>query len=343
MLEHQHKPGTTTTVALSMTHPGRIKLRVHSGYRINQTAEVPNQGIIIGSSDSAGFFLDDPLVSPEHAGLFPNKNRWVLHDLASENGTFLNGRLIKQSTVNPGEIIRVGNRELSIEFMPSADESGWVKRSGEWVQIPRIIAHELRNYLGFLDKGVEQLRQDPELEQRFNSEFQVMQVAKDKIDDLVQHLRVGCIPPRFKNENLSDIIWEQSALLASLAESRSVRLLVTSCPDTLPIRADRDQIGRCFLNVFKNALEACSEGDEIRVSASLKDQTALVVVQDTGMGMDANTVESMWSPLFTTKKDGNGLGAFIARTILMRHNGTVSVTSVVKSGTTLEIRLPVIP
>jgi signal transduction histidine kinase len=96
----------------------------------------------------------------------------------------------------------------------------------------------------------------------------------------------------------------------------------------------------CILNLLKNGLEACGEGDAIRVSLTESVRSVTIVIQDTGSGMDEETLANMFVPLFTTKPNGNGLGAFIARTVILRHFGSIHVKSVINSGTMAIIELP---
>ncbi|MBN1355058.1 FHA domain-containing protein [bacterium] len=333
---------SSSTLALRLTYPGRVRLNVHAHPPLSRVIDVPPEGVVIGTDLDTVLLIDDPLVSPRHIVLYRDGQRWMVRDLNSENGTFINRGLIHQAAVFPGDSLQIGNTELSIQYEPSIRDIGWMKRSGEWVQIPGIIAHELKNYLHVLDTGVEHLGSDPEVERRFKSQIEVMKLAREKIDELAQNLRDGCIPPRMESVNLHEILWEQCAVLEPAAALRGIRLNVDIPPGNTWIRADRRQMGRCMLNLLKNAVEACRIDEEVSLSTRSDDRSVHVRIRDTGIGMDAETARSMWAPLFTTKPDGNGLGAFIARTVIQRHEGRVFVESMPDRGTTVEIFLPIV-
>ena len=192
----------------------------------------------------------------------------------------------------------------------------------------------------FLDLGVEQLKHNASLLSIDPGSLHLLELAREKMEELVSVLRNGCIPPKFKRINLSEIIWEQISLLESIAQDRKIELKMQLSSEDIIVNADPNQLGRCLMNVIKNAVEACSENDSVTISTIPFSELVVITINDTGCGMDADTLASIWTPLFSTKPEGNGLGAFIARTVILKHHGLIEAESKPGIGTTIRIQLP---
>ena len=333
-------PSNTASTSVLRLLDGRSGLlRVISGPEAGREIHLPLKITTMGSHQSAEILLADPLMSKIHFQIQPKDGWWYVRDLNSENGTFLNDILILESAILPGEVLLAGNSELVFNLDDSAGE-GWVKQKGEWVEIPRIIAHELKNYMQFLDVGVEHLRRDPDVESRYPGEIRTLVMAKEQIEELVHSLRAGCVAPRKKILDLREILWEQLMILESVAEDLAIKLIPEISGEKTEVMGDPQQLGRCFLNLIKNAFEACKQGDHVRVGLECEKDWVIVRISDTGCGMDNEVCEAMWTPLFTTKDSGNGLGSFIARTIIVRHQGLIEVKSELHKGTIISIQIP---
>ncbi len=111
-----------------------------------------------------------------------------------------------------------------------------------------------------------------------------------------------------------------------------------------PLEANPGQLSQVVLNLLTNAADAVGEGGEIVVRTEGRaPDLQLLVVEDNGTGMDADTREHVFEPFFTTKEvgRGTGLGLAIAYGIVERHNGTIRVHSEPGAGTRFEVELPV--
>ncbi|MBN1878573.1 FHA domain-containing protein [bacterium] len=329
-----------TSLSIRLQMNGRLKLVVDKGKQLGKEFFVENT-TVIGNDPAADIMLDDPLVCPRHARIARDGSIWKIWDLKSENGTFINGRLISVVPVLPDCEIHLGSTVLVARYSePPRIETALVQRSGEWIQLPRIIAHELKNYLQFFDAGIEQIKQDTNVSRRFDGEIRSLEMAGGKMDELVQMLRTGCTEPRLSEMDLVELILEQIALVEGTALLTGIDLKWNLPETPVIITMDAGQIGRSLLNILKNALEACSNGDIIDIKLVLSEFQISLTITDTGHGMDPATLAAMWTPLFTTRPDGNGLGAFIAQTAIMRHKGMIKAESQPGKGTVVTIELP---
>ncbi len=337
---------STTALRIYLARP--LRLIVIRGPDTGLEMDLAGLPISIGSDPNTDLTLTDPTVSRFHGRLYPDRHWWMYRDLNSATGSFHNNSPIQDSALFPGEIIRLGHSEFSLayrepsseEFHDTIQDTGAVLRNGEWVQLPRIIAHELRHYIEFLDSGVEHLNNDPHIRKTFESDIKTLQMASHRMDELVQALRDGCIKPRMKPVNLTELLWEQIALIEPIACNRGITLNPDLPETDVMVRGDANQLSRAVLNLMKNSLEACREDDTIAVIMHPDPGKVQICITDTGSGMDSDTLGSIWVPLFTTKSSGNGLGAFLAKTIVRRHDGTIQAESGPGQGTKITLELP---
>lgn len=107
-----------------------------------------------------------------------------------------------------------------------------------------------------------------------------------------------------------------------------------------PVRMKPDQLQQVLLNVILNARQACGEQGEIRISTGRVKDSAVITVIDTGPGIPASALRSLFQPFQSTKEGGLGVGLYECKQIVESHRGTVSVESVVGQGTSVQITLP---
>ncbi len=107
-------------------------------------------------------------------------------------------------------------------------------------------------------------------------------------------------------------------------------------------RGNRSQIEQVLLNLTINARDAMPDGGRLIVAVFSDDSHACITVADTGMGIQADHIEHIFEPFFSTKPrgKGTGLGLSIAREIIRQLNGTLNVVSEPDKGTTFKIELP---
>jgi putative PEP-CTERM system histidine kinase len=136
--------------------------------------------------------------------------------------------------------------------------------------------------------------------------------------------------------HLSPLIEE---IVASIKGEKNVRLHVTDGP-VEPVLAVRDQIHQVLLNVILNAKQAVGEDGNITVAISQIDTTAVITVNDTGKGIPAGMLETLFQPAHSSRPGGLGIGLYQCKQIVEAHHGTIQVRSEVGKGTEVRIELP---
>jgi signal transduction histidine kinase len=98
-----------------------------------------------------------------------------------------------------------------------------------------------------------------------------------------------------------------------------------------------------FLNLITNAVQAMPNGGELRLRTQrTPEKTVVIEFSDTGVGIAANHLNSIFNPFFTTKEpgQGTGLGLSVVHSVIKRYQGKITVQSKPNAGTTFRIELP---
>ena len=209
------------------------------------------------------------------------------------------------------------------------------------------IAHELNNPLNNISTSCQIVLEElDEMDKEFlrnmllNMEKEIAR-ARDIVKGLLEFSRTKefIIAPA----NLKTLVMNVCKLVESqLPGGIEIRVDI---PDDLIVPMDSQRMQQVFLNLFLNSIQAIPEPPgEIRVTAykdSSKEEV-IIKVEDTGIGMDKETLSHIFDPFFTTKEvgAGTGLGLSIVHGIIEQHNGTISVESKKNEGTRFTITLP---
>jgi signal transduction histidine kinase len=103
---------------------------------------------------------------------------------------------------------------------------------------------------------------------------------------------------------------------------------------------DASQMCRVFVNIMKNAFDAMPNGGTLTITNTPKNDTIEIAFSDTGVGMSEETLNRIWTLLYTTKAKGMGFGLPICKRIVEAHGGKIHATSKQNKGTTMTLTLP---
>ncbi|MEN0617022.1 two-component system sensor histidine kinase ZraS [Klebsiella indica] len=206
------------------------------------------------------------------------------------------------------------------------------------------VAHEIRNPLSSI-KGLakyfaERTTPDGEAYQL----AQVMAKEADRLNRVVSELLELVRPAHLKwqSVDLNEVIAHSLQLVSQDAASRAIKLQFAAQPALCRIQADPDRLNQVLLNLYLNALQAMGRDGVMTVTASeCGDGRVKISVADSGKGMTAEQLQAIFTPYFTTKADGTGLGLAVVQNIVEQHGGTIHVESSPGKGAVFILYLPV--
>jgi two-component system sensor histidine kinase HydH len=116
---------------------------------------------------------------------------------------------------------------------------------------------------------------------------------------------------------------------------------VRAFPDSLPlVNVNRKELEEILLNLVQNAIHAIKDKGKITFTASEKGGFVELKITDTGCGMSEDNLKHAFSPFYTTKSKGFGLGLFVVKQLVTRNKGNISVSSKEGEGTAFKLALP---
>ncbi len=207
------------------------------------------------------------------------------------------------------------------------------------------VAHEINNPLAIIRGNAELLEMSPHLESSDRSEVATIIRQVGRVERIVSNLltfartRKKIIRP-FRIIPLINDILDQIGHQIPLAPFRIERSFPPD--DGLQLEGDEDQFRQVFTNLMVNALQAMGSGGvlTIRVEGNPQGESCLVTISDTGTGIAEENRHQLFTPFFTTKAKGTGLGLAVSYGIVTDHGGTITVTESGGEGATFVVEIP---
>jgi PAS domain S-box-containing protein len=204
------------------------------------------------------------------------------------------------------------------------------------------IAHDFNNLLtvvyGCVDSLRQELPEDGPAAAILDEQMKATQKASLLVRQLLAFSQRQPTSPR--TLDLNQLIVDNLGLITRLVTSEVTQSLDLS-KDPPWVFADPVQIEQVLFNLCANARDAMPGGGQLTIRTELRPGTAVLLVTDTGIGMDPQILEHIFEPFFTTKGErGTGLGLATVHGIVAQLGGRVEVSSRVGSGTTFTVLLP---
>lgn len=205
------------------------------------------------------------------------------------------------------------------------------------------VAHELRNPLSSI-KGLAVL-----LKNKFSAESNEADTADVLVKEVERLNRsIGEMLDYAKPEQLSrqptsieQLIQKTLSLIAIDAKSYGITVRLESQNSFPEVLVDRDKLQQVFLNLFLNGIQAMESGGELLVRIEKSNQDAVIIVEDSGIGITSDNIGRVFDPYFTTKNDGTGLGLALTSKIIEEHRGKIEISSNPGEYTQVRITLPI--
>ena len=298
---------------------------VTSGFReteSRQSAEILVRGEARGSVDL--FYLEE---KPElDEGPFLREERNLITALASQLAIIIERREAEEERSRLEEQLRHADRLATIG------------------QLAAGVAHELNEPLGGILGFAQLARKSSPLPEQAARDIDRIIAAALYAREIVKNLLFFArqMPPKKTRVNINRVVYDVLSFFENRCARQGIQLITELDPNLPEIVADSGQLHQVVVNLVVNAIQAIPETGRITLRTAVDDDSVLLVVQDTGLGMSREVQRHIFVPFFTTKdvKQGTGIGLSVAHGIVVAHGGKISFESEVNRGSSFTIRLP---
>ena len=240
---------------------------------------------------------------------------------------------------------REGSRQTAVLFR-SAFGNSLTERQQQLCGLGEIsadVAHEINNALTLLLGWLELLMADHGTNKQLASTLQLLQGESNRIAQLTRNLLdiARGNGRSLRDSSLSQLIDEVVALVRYEMQSSNIEL-ESRCAEELPrVHGNSGRLKQAMLNLLLNARQAMPSGGKVVVSAEPDAAGGVsLAVADTGCGISEEAKSRVFSPFFTTKRNGTGLGLSVTRKIVEDHGGTMRIESKPGEGARFTLRFP---
>jgi len=211
-------------------------------------------------------------------------------------------------------------------------------------QLSAGVAHELNEPIGSVLGYSQLIYKHPDLPGQIKQDAEKIMKASLHAREVVKKLMLFArqTPPKKIRVNLNQVVEEGFYFLESRCAKEGIKV-VCSLSENLPeVTADPAQLTQVLVNLVVNSIQAMPKGGELTVQTKALNESVLLIVKDTGVGMSENVMNKIFLPFYTTKDvgRGTGLGLAVVHGIVTSHEGAIHVTSKEGQGTTFKIQLP---
>jgi len=236
-------------------------------------------------------------------------------------------------------------REVDLKTRELRESQGRLLRSERFAAVGEAaayVSHEIKNPLMVIGGFIRQLQRHFGEDQAAKEKFNIVINEVKRLESFLGELRDFTRPaaPVMQQVDMNQIIQEEKALMQEAAKEKGIIISDSLQSDLPPLEADRNQMKQVLVNLIKNAMEAIEGEGKITLATGVTDGQIWFSVQDTGKGIDPETLAKIFDPFFTTKDKGTGLGLAVINKIVIDHQGTIEVASTPGEGSTFTVKLP---
>ncbi|HPC02770.1 MAG TPA: ATP-binding protein [Syntrophales bacterium] len=291
--------------------------------------------------------LDEQVVGYARIGLFNDKTNEILRENKNQ-AVISTVFFILIGVLSIYALYQNQNRHL-IKMEEMGRKLRQAERLSALGKLAAGVAHEIRNPLNAISIAVQRIqRQFPPEEEEKKSQFlKIMGILREEIRRLNGIIEEFIVFTRsrklnFQRQSIVQVLRKITELMTEEAHAKGIQLLTVWNGSQAMVSMDEDKMKQALLNILKNALESITGEGTVTVSVQKNgEQEVRIRIADTGSGLTAEQMEHIFSPEYTTKEKGLGLGLPLAYEIIRGHQGEIHVESRVGEGTVFEIRLPV--
>ncbi len=242
-----------------------------------------------------------------------------------------------------GALVEVYNRKVE-ELRASAERLAQSERESAWKEMARQVAHEIKNPLTPMKLSIQLFQRSwdpavPDAKEKLDKLSAGLVQQIDALSGVATAFSQFAQMPGAHPEPL-DLHEVARAAVDVFHATPGISIVLHEGP-ALPVHADREHLLRVFNNLLKNAVQAIPEGREGHIDVRLRadGNEAVAEVHDNGSGIPTEVRDRIFTPSFTTKSSGMGLGLALVKRMVEQAGGRVWFTSQ-DVGTTFHVALP---
>jgi two-component system nitrogen regulation sensor histidine kinase NtrY len=247
-----------------------------------------------------------------------------------------------------GELAESFNN-MTRELLAQKQHLVQTERVAAWRELARRLAHELKNPLFPLQLTVENLlrarRQSPEqFEEIFQESASTLLAEISNLKTIISRFsEFSRMPePHFQRTQLNELVQNVARLFQGQLRTPSqapIECKLDLTDSMQPIAADPELLHRALSNLVLNAVDAMPQGGTLTLRTRQAGDLSYIEVSDTGIGLTPEECDRLFTPYYTSKLHGTGLGLAMVQSVISDHGGTVSVRSEPGRGATFLIEL----
>ncbi|HVG42281.1 MAG TPA: ATP-binding protein [Chitinophagaceae bacterium] len=245
-----------------------------------------------------------------------------------------------------GVLVKYYNKMVH-QLEQSADALAKSEREGAWREMARQVAHEIKNPLTPMKLSIQYL-QKAIVNNQPNVKELTANVATTLVEQIDHLSRIAADFARFanignRNNEVFDLHPVIESLYALYSANPKVDMQWQQIEDDIIINADKTQMNRLFSNLLSNAIDACADQDKCRIwiVEERREDDVIIRIIDNGEGIPLEMQPKIFTPNFTTKTSGTGLGLAMCKSIVEQAGGSIWFTTEPGKGTTFFVSLPI--
>jgi len=204
------------------------------------------------------------------------------------------------------------------------------------------VSHEIRNPLGIIKSSAQLLKKKMAKLDARSSIPDIIIEESARLDNIITDFLDFAKPkaPDLHPCRVEKVIEKNIAYLTPQIEDNNFNI-IKEIPDHLPeIMADSAMLYQAFLNILINAFQSLKNNGCITIRIKYDCGNIIINFIDNGEGIRQEVLKKIWTPFFTTKDTGTGLGLGIVKNMIEAHHGTITITNAEPEGANVEITLP---
>ncbi len=266
----------------------------------------------------------------------------LLMELQSGNKTLYATRQEQQLSIHAATV-RLQGRLVKLISIQNIHSELQKKELEAWQNLTKILRHEIMNSVTPIVSLIGTMQEIVDLDIAPGAQHQegisdlreALQTVESRSKGIMNFVNAyrdyTTLPqPQFTTVNVKSLVNSVSSLFQADMKQADIRFSVETDAENMEIHADISQLQMVLINLVKNAMDALEQTPQAAISMKLylnNVQQICIEITDNGPGIDADAMNKIFIPFFTTKKKGSGIGLSLSQQIIQMHGGQLKVIS----------------